>query len=77
MGMGAVVAVAEGVAVATAVAVAVAVAARAEICEGPNDVKARATETTRATVTAGYATTARTRTWRALSFFRLFTSSAP
>jgi hypothetical protein len=41
--------------------------------EGPNGVSARAIETTSATVTAGYATTARTRTWRALPLFMLFT----
>jgi len=38
----------------------------------PNGVNARAIETTRATVTAGYATTARARTCRALSLFKLF-----
>jgi hypothetical protein len=50
-----------------------AVGGRAMTLEGPNGVSARAIETTRATVTAGYATTARTRTWRVLSLFMLFT----
>jgi hypothetical protein len=43
----------------------------------PNGVRARAIETTRASVTAGYATTARARTWRALSLFKLFNFLTP
>jgi hypothetical protein len=64
---------AEAVVVGLLFVVGGAVGGRAMTLEGPNGVSARAIETTRATVTAGYATTARTRTWRALSLFKLFT----
>jgi hypothetical protein len=60
------------VVVGVAVAVGVLVAAEAGICEGPKEVKARAKATTMAIETAGYATTARTRTWRAMSLFLHF-----
>jgi len=55
--VGVVVAVGSAVGVAVAVSGSV-VAASAMTCEGPNEVKARATTATRATVTDGYATAA-------------------
>jgi len=51
-------------------------AASATTCGGPNGVKARATETTRATERAGYATTERSRIRRALSLFVRFTGNS-
>jgi len=69
VGLGSDVAVGLGSAVAVARAVEVTSALTWVV---PKGVNARAIETTRATVTAGYATTGRTRTWRALSLFRLF-----
>jgi len=62
-----------GTEVGAAVAAGGTGAVSAMTFEGPNGISARATETTRATVTAGYATTARTRTWRALSLVKVFT----
>ena len=64
------------VAVGAVVSVGVAAAARAMTCEGPNGVRARATAATRATETAGYATTARRRKRRAGPLLLFFTGNS-
>jgi hypothetical protein len=68
--------VVEAVALGAVVADGVGVTASANACEGPKEAKARANETTRAVETAGYATTARTRTRRTMSFFLHFTGNS-
>ena len=68
--------VVEEVALGTVVVVGDGVMGRAKACEGPKEVRARANETTSAVETAGYATTARTRTRRTMSLFLHFTGNS-
>jgi hypothetical protein len=68
--------VVEGVALGAVVADGVGLTSNAKACEGPKDVRARANETTSAVETAGYATTARTRTRRTMSLFLHFTGNS-
>jgi hypothetical protein len=65
-----------GVALVVGLVVGVVEAVSAMTFEEPNGVSARATETTRATVTAGYAKTARRRMWRTLSLSLHFTDNS-
>jgi len=75
LGEGVEVGLGEGVEVGsgTAIAIGSVDAARAVTCEGPNGVNASATEMARATETAGWPTTVRTRERRAASLFKHFT----
>jgi hypothetical protein len=69
-------AVVEEVALGVVVAVGDGVTSSAKACEGPKEARARANETTSAVETAGYATTARTRTRRTMSLFLHFTGNS-
>jgi hypothetical protein len=69
-------AVVEVVALGVVVAAGDGVTSTAKAGEGPKEARVRANETTSAVETAGYATTARTRTRRTLSLFLHFTGNS-